>query len=416
MNWLVSVAAKWRHSSFIQVVKGTLESIFPFVFIGSIARVIQISFFSKDGYFNELFSISKWLPHFRAYTYSFQSLYMMTIGIVAILAAYQAARIRARQRQADHPMAGLTAIVSFLLLSAQYVKAPFFHVNFNVFGYDRLLVGLIVGIVVGNIFVWCGRQIGEGARDGFSDKFFSSFKPILLSILLAFLLNKLWIWIVYLVPGNVVHDAIDKLSQSNGIFETFGYSLLTMFFGWCGLNLEVGRIEPNTENLKYVFQHSAHQTVPSPFDGYTLYNGYALLMGLGLTIAILIASHRGDHQKVAKLNLLPALFNSNQALMTGIPLLLNPLYLIPVLIVPIINMFIAAFAISIHIIPSSVYPIPTGTLGLFVPFMATDCNWITIIVGIVIVFIDVLLFIPFVRLSEKVDQRAQILKEESQHE
>lgn len=416
MNRLVLLAARWRHSSFIQVVKGTLETIFPFVFIGSVAKIIQTSFFSKSGYFNELFSISKWLPHFRAYTYSFQSLYMMTMGVVAILAAYQAARIRARQRQADHPMAGLTAIVSFLLLSAQYVKAPFFHVNFNVFGYDRLLVGLLVGIVVGNIFVWCGRQLGEGERDGFSDKFFSSFKPILLSILLAFLLNKLWIWIIYLVPGDVVHDAIDKLSQSNSIFETFGYSLLTIFFGWCGLSIETGKIAPDTENLKYVFQHSVHQTLPNPFDGYTLYNGYALLMGLGLTIAILIYSHRSDHRKVAKLNLLPALFNSNQSLFTGIPLLLNPLYLVPLLIVPIINMFIAAFAISIHLIPSSVYPIPTGTPSLFVPFMATDCSWLTIVVGIIIVVFDVFLFIPFIRLSEKIDQQVRKLEEESQYE
>lgn len=416
MEKVVYLVARWRRNAFVRVVQETLESIFPFVFIGTLAKVIQVSFFSKEGYFNEIFSISSWLPHFSAYTYSFQNLAMMTIGIVAILAAYQAARIRARQRQADHPMAGLTAIVSFLLLSAQYIKAPYFHVDLNVFGYARLIVGLLVGIAVGNIFVWCGRYFQEDTRDGFSDAFFSSFKPILISIILAFLLNKLCIWIGYSISEDKIHDVITQLSQSNSMLETFGYSVLTVLSKWCGLNIEVNKVSPNMDNLKYVFQHSIQQTMPHPFDGYTLYNGYAILMGLGLTIAILLVSRNSDHQKVAKLNLIPALFNSNQALFAGIPLVLNPLYFIPLLIVPLLNMLIAAGAIAIHLIPTSVYPIPTGTLSLFIPFMATNCHWMTVVVSVIIVVIDVFIFIPFVRLSERIDRQVKKLEEESSHE
>lgn len=374
------------------------------------AKIIQQSFFSKEGYFNELFSISKWLPHFNAYAYSFESLAMMTFGIVAILAAYQAARISARQKNADHSMAGLTGIVAFLLFSAQYVKAPFFHVNFNVFGYDRLFVGLLTGLVVGRIFAKFGRQVADGDGDGYTERFFLSFRPILISIVLAFLLNKLWIYIVYLVPGNVVMDALDKLSQSNSIFEAMGYSVLTTLCSWFGLSVTAGKIEPNAENLRYALTHSLNNGMPNPFDGFSLYSGYALFVGLGLTIALLLVSKRSDHRMVAKLNLIPALFNSNQSLMTGIPLLLNPLYLIPLLVIPIINMFLAAVAIAIHLIPTSVYPIPTGVIGIFIPFMATNCHWLTFLVSGVIIAVDVMLFIPFVRLSEKVDQRVAELE------
>lgn len=416
MEKVVYLVARWRRNAFVRVVQETLESIFPFVFIGTIAKVVQISFFSKKGYFNEIFSISSWLPHFGAYTYAFQNLSMMTLGVVAILAAYQAARVRARQRQADHSMAGLTSIVSFLLVSAQYIKAPFFHVDLNVFGYDRLIVGLLVGFAVGNIFAWCGRHFPEDTRDGFTDAFFSSFKPILIAIVLAFLLNKLGIWIGTLISEKQFHDILIQLSQSNSMLATFCYSLLTILSQWCGLNIEAGKVTPNTGNLNYVFQHSIQHTMPHPFDGYTLYNGYAVLMGLGLTIAILLVSHNRNHQTVAKLNLIPSLFNNNQALFTGIPLVLNPLYLIPLLVIPLLNMLIAVGAIAIHLIPTSVYPIPTGTISLFVPFMATNCRWLTILVSLGIIFVDVIIFIPFVRLSERIDQQVKKLEEEIDNE
>lgn len=409
MEKLVMFAAKWRRNKFIMVVKRTLESIFPFVWIGCIAKIIQLSFFSKEGYFNELFNISEWLPHFNAYSYSFQSLAAMTFGIVAVLAAYQSAKMTARLYKGDASMAGLTGIVSFMLLSAQYIKAPFFQVNFNAFGYDRLLIGLIVGVTVGWIFAKFGGAKIDEMEEGLSAQFFRSFKPILIALVLSFLLNKLLIYIDYLIPENL-SSVFGSLGQSDSILATLGYSLLTTLCSWLGIGVEAPKLEPNTQNISYALSHSLNQTMPHPFDCYTLYSGYALIAGLGLTLAFILVSKQNSERKVAKMNVVPALFNSSQSLMVGIPLILNPLYLIPLLLVPILNMFLAAIAIAIHLVPTGVYPIPAGTVSLFIPFMQTNCHWLTIVLVLALLVIDVFCFIPFVRLSNKIDDRVKELE------
>ncbi len=72
-------------------------------------------------------------------------------------------------------------------------------------------------------------------------------------------------------------------------------------------------------------------------------------MTLGLLIAIFIASRRADYRDIAKLSLAPGIFNINEPVIFGLPIVLNPIMVIPFIITPAINTLIGYFFISTNL-------------------------------------------------------------------
>ena len=70
-------------------------------------------------------------------------------------------------------------------------------------------------------------------------------------------------------------------------------------------------------------------------DSYILLGGSGAT--LGLIIAIFIASRRADHRQVAKLALPSGIFQINEPILFGLPIIMNPVMFIPfVLVQPIL--------------------------------------------------------------------------------
>ena len=112
---------------------------------------------------------------------------------------------------------------------------------------------------------------------------------------------------------------------------------------------------------------------------------------------------------------LPAIFNANLPLMLGIPIIFNPIFIIPILVTPLLNMFLGSVTIGLGLLPPLVYPVPAGTPGLLTPLIASGGNWLGILITIVLLVIDVLIYIPFVKIAERVEWQV-LLESEQEHE
>lgn len=60
-------------------------------------------------------------------------------------------------------------------------------------------------------------------------------------------------------------------------------------------------------------------------------------MTLGLLLAIFIASKRAEYRDLAKMSFIPGIFNINEPIMFGLPIVLNPIMMVPFIMVPIVN-------------------------------------------------------------------------------
>lgn len=142
-----------------------------------------------------------------------------------------------------------------------------------------------------------------------------------------------------------------------------------------------------------------------PFWSYviTLGGGGATL---GLCI-LLLRSKSVELKTLGKLSIGPAIFNINEPIIFGLPMVLNPLMMIPFIFVPVINSIIAYGCMAFQIVGKGVIETPWTTpapLGAALGCM--DFRAAIMVIGLIV--LDMCLYYPFFKLLEK-----QKLSEES---
>lgn len=124
-------------------------------------------------------------------------------------------------------------------------------------------------------------------------------------------------------------------------------------------------------------------------------------VSLGLIIAIYLFSRREDHREVAKLSAVPGIFNINETMIFGIPIVLNPIMAIPFVITPLITLSIGYFATAIGFAGKTVIMIPWTTPPILSAWLATAGNIGAVITQIICVIVAVLIYTPFVKYANK---------------
>ncbi|HFR3160678.1 TPA: PTS transporter subunit EIIC, partial [Streptococcus suis] len=136
------------------------------------------------------------------------------------------------------------------------------------------------------------------------------------------------------------------------------------------------------------------------------FDAYAQMGGSGVTLALIIAififSKREEYKMVAKLSAPMGVFNINEPVTFGIPMVLNPLFAIPWLIVPPICATIAYLATAAGIIPPVFAPVPWITPPGLYAYLATGGNIMAALVSLFNLFVAFLIWTPFVIAANKV--------------
>lgn len=120
---------------------------------------------------------------------------------------------------------------------------------------------------------------------------------------------------------------------------------------------------------------------------------------MGLCI-LLLRSKSAELKTLGKLSIGPAIFNINEPIIFGLPMVLNPLMMIPFIFVPVINSIIAYGFMAFHIVGKGIIETPWTTpapLGAALGCM--DFKAAIMVIGLII--LDMVLYYPFFKLLEK---------------
>ena len=423
-NYLVQRFLWFRERGFVQITQKTLVSLFPFFLFSGIIRVVSLSVFSELGYINQLFSVSDWLPAFKITGQVLNNLSSFLGGLAGPLSTYFAGKYTAGHYGRSTGTAGVTSLlVSLIIGSQELLLSPLNDgvlTRINLPDSINIILAIFVGYLVGQIF-----RFSRASDDQIVDKDYiyqpKTVRPIFLSLILAIGLNILFV----IGEQDNVFLTIRQVTSTftvtdNHLFSTFMMGLLNTFSAWIGNNQV---FTPNSiaedsfalENLTYAVSHHTTTGLPHLYTLTNLYHSYGMVAGIGsglaLLVALLLASTSYKDKKVSLLSVFPSLFNYGAPFMVGIPVLLNLVYLVPFLLAPMVNIGIAAVSLAIHLMPAAVYPVPDGTPSLLYAFIGTGGSLRALAISILCLGVDILIFIPFVRLSNKVQHG---LKEEGE--
>ncbi|MDF1508364.1 PTS sugar transporter subunit IIC [Robertmurraya sp. DFI.2.37] len=139
--------------------------------------------------------------------------------------------------------------------------------------------------------------------------------------------------------------------------------------------------------------------VRGSFDAYAWYGGSGGT--IVLIIALLLFSKRKDYRTVANLSVGPGIFNINEPIMFGLPIVLNPLMFIPFLLTPVVSVSIGYFATLWGLVNPVSQQVVWVTPPFLLSFLATGADWRAPIVTLVAMLVSFAIWIPFVIAANK---------------
>ncbi|MCP1225934.1 PTS sugar transporter subunit IIC [Sebaldella sp. S0638] len=131
---------------------------------------------------------------------------------------------------------------------------------------------------------------------------------------------------------------------------------------------------------------------------------YAQMGGTGGTLALVVLFMTSKSQylkQLGKLSILPGIFNINEPMIFGAPIVMNPLLAVPFMLVPVVNTIIVYIFTALNIIPRMMVkppftlPAPLGAL------VTTNWNWMACVLVFICFFVSMAIYYPFFKMFEK---------------
>lgn len=134
----------------------------------------------------------------------------------------------------------------------------------------------------------------------------------------------------------------------------------------------------------------------------TFFDVFVLMGGSGATLCLLLALFLRKKKKdkmLFKVSIIPALFNINEIILFGLPVVFNPIMVVPFIIVPLILMGISAVSIFLGLVPVPTVQVAWTTPIFFSGFISTGSIAGTIL-QLILLLAGAAIYMPFIRISE----------------
>lgn len=420
---LVPIAIKLNSQIHVSAIRDAFILSFPIVMASSLIVLINFAILSPDGFIASLLHLGTIFPNLAEAQNVFAPVMNGSVNIMSIMIAFLVARNIAISYQQDDLLCGLTAIGAFFVVYTPYHMVDSqAYLTTQYLGPQGLFVAIIVAMLTSEIFCRLSRnpKITITMPDAVPPAVARSFK-VLIPIFFVMIFFSVLNYLLTKISPNGLNELIYTLIQAplkdmgTNIVAVLILGVVANFLWVLGIHgpntvaaiRETIFSEANLENLSFAATNGTTWGAPYPItwgginDAFANYGGSG--MTLGLLLAIFIASRRADYRDIAKMAFIPGLFNINEPVIFGLPIVLNPIMVVPFIAVPFVNSLIGYFFITMEIIPPIAYAVPWTTPGPLIAFFGTGGNWLALIVGLLCLAVSTLIYLPFVIAANKVN-------------
>ena len=317
----------------------------------------------------------------------------------------------------------LTSMGAFIIMTPQQVTGKAGDVmgafSLDYFGNKAVLTSIIVATAASWLFVKLSKN--EKIRIKMPDtvppavsKSFAVLVPVFITLSLFTVFATILSQAQFL-DKKALNDLIYAVIQAPlmGFSQGIGFSILyqgiAWFFWWFGIHGH--NVTAAIQNMVYMPAQLANQAGDA---AYIFSNGFfvaGLMHIMGLLIAIFLFSKRDSWRAVAKLGFPAMLFNIQEPIAFGLPIVLNPILLVPYILAPLANTVVGWLAISAGLVPVFKYVVP-WTMPLFFGGTIGTGSVMGGVLQLVWLLMDIVIYAPFVIAANKMKDE-EIDEEES---
>lgn len=282
-----------------------------------------------------------------------------------------------------------------------------------------LFLAMIIGIIATELYVKLvdSHKLDIKMPEQVPTNIAKSFSVLFPSIL-TILIVAVFGFVFFKLTGLYLYDAIFKFIQEpmKGLLTGLpGYLVLvwmTTLLWSVGIHgtqvlqpiYQATLLQALTENMDAVNAGASGSQIPNILNTSFMQvfsTGSGAGMTAGLIVAILLFSKRDDYKTIAKLSIPIGLFNINETMTFGLPIVLNPLLIIPFMAAPAASATFGYFMTKIGVAIPMAYTVPWTTPPLLKSWLSTGGHMGTVLVELGAYVIAFLIYIPFVLIANK---------------
>ena len=423
---IAEVAGKFAATRFVRAIMDAGYSVISFSIIGSIFLILTVlpQAIPVPGF-------AAWYAGtIGRFTNLFQSVYNATMGIIALVFsgtfAYSYTKI---YRDEEHlsliPIDGLMMfLMGFFITVAELVWKNGRVEFITLFTKDKMIAGGYqasplagiyrigaVGIFIGLVVAWITVQIyrftikhnwqikmPDSVPSGVANSF-SAMIPgfcvavVMSAINMALVMAGTDLFNVLFIPFSFISDIADTW---------WGFLIILFlihFLWWFGIHGATIISSFYSPIVLANMQANVNQGAHHVFAGEIL-NAFVTIGGsgatLGLAIWLVLRARSTQLKELGKVEIVPAIFNINEPILFGLPIVYNIDLFIPFICAPMASGLVAYLAIAAKIVPVIIvqqpWPTPVGLGG----YLATT-SWQGGLVSIICAIVAFLIWYPFIK-------------------
>lgn len=345
----------------------------------------------------------------------FDAISNASLNILALYVSFTVAYSFAK-RKGDQPLScGILSLLSFLIIIPQTVagaEGDITAFDITYLSGTGILVALIMAVIVGYLYHYLSKKgLKFSMPVGVPPMVSESFEPIFISMIVVAFAFCIRVAFGYTPYGSF----ITFFDQTIGAFIIkIGLSLPTIFLIYFAANLLwFFGIHPNTVYSAFVpLQMTLLMTNIADFQAgrpmtyltITLVSMFASFGGNGNTIGLclsMVTAKSERYKTMFKLAFIPNLFNINEPLIFGMPVMLNPIFFIPMVFCNVVMGLLGLLAT--HIFTFTYNPamslLPWTTPFFVKAFLAGGIS--LLIMVLLLLVVNTLMYYPFFKMADK---------------
>ncbi|MBB6214378.1 PTS system cellobiose-specific IIC component [Anaerosolibacter carboniphilus] len=400
----VPIASRIGAQRHLVAIRDGFVSIMPLVLAGSFAVLLNNT-------------LLQWIPGLGELSGINGNIWWGTFAIMTLLVVFSIGYNLAKGYQSDGLAAGLIAVGAFISVTPQaHGEAGWGYIHWGYLNATGLFTGILVALIATEIFVkLMKKNIVIKMPENVPPAVGRAFAAVIPGVIVLYVFGILG-YLITKLGGNSLYDLIFNLIQkplqgfSQGLASAMIAAMLInlfWFFGLHGANimdpimnaLYLPALEANASAIQQGL--AAPNVVTRVF-----FDAYIHLGGSGATLALILAIYiaakkRREYREVAKLSTPAGIFQINEPVMFGLPIVLNPILFIPFILTPGILTLIAYTATAIGLVPPTYVAMPWITPVGIGGFLATGGSIAGGILALVNFAAAVLIYLPFVVLADR---------------
>lgn len=422
IEWLeekfVPVAQKIGSQRHLVAVRDGFIALMPLVIAGSLAVLLNNVIFAPWSLLADWFNsgdTALWEFFGKYFQPVMGNIWWGTFAILALVLTFTIGYSLGKSYDVNPLSTAVVTLAGYVALTPQGVEGTWGNIGWQYTNFGALLPAVIIALVVAQVFTMLMRanitiKLPDNVPPAVG-KAFAAIIPGVIAITIGGFVPVFFGFFGDVTVFEFFWKITDPLLEAGqNVFFAMFYVLLIGFFWFFGLH--GGNMMGAVTSAVYLpslgenqlaaeaGEALPHVFTPAFFDSFVHLGGAGA--SLALLVVIFIASKRKDYREVSKIAVGGSIFQINEPVMYGLPVVLNPILLIPFLIIPVILTFNAWFFTAVIPLAGRTYvAIPWVTPPVLGAFLSTGGSFGAALVALMNFAIACVIYYPFVLLSNK---------------